>query len=421
MQITNENFSLKDQFLVFLLLLLSGSPIISNVGKLSYALSIFIVLIIIQGKIKEKKLFKKFLLQILFAIAVIFFCQKIILGFLSILGALNYMSKIVLGAVIINHLNNRFPEIFFKVLTKLSLISLFGFLFFNFLGMGMPGISSGNHTSLIFFATTTDHPTRNEGMFWEPGAFGGMITLCLALNFNNIQQYLRTKKISLLIILLALLTTQSTTTYIVCFLLLAFNFLLKANKILVLILLPFVIISTSYIYFSTDFLSEKITHQLEDASENTHTSNQEFSNTRFGSFLFDLHYIQKHPIIGNGLSEETRYADHPFLISEIKQGENLGNGNGFSNYLACMGIPFVLMFFILTYTAVRKNNNAISSAIIIIAIFFILQGEQWLGAAIFLGLPFLYLKGKTTELKPIDLADEEISTELTAPIHTSVF
>ncbi|MFD0777263.1 hypothetical protein ACFQZF_00695 [Flavobacterium myungsuense] len=244
------------------------------------------------------------------------------------------MIKFLLGGIIINYLKKQFASIFFKVIADLSLISLMFYLVVNIFGIVIPSITLGPEIeSYIIYGTSTElHMLKNAGMFWEPGAFAGILTLCLALNYNNLKNYWFEQPFKLGIIILALLTTQSTTGYLVGAII--FLFLLFKGKNIFIV--PVFVFAITYIYETTDFLKEKIEIQIEKSS------NQkvgEFSNTRFGSLIFDWYYIQKHPFIGNGLNEKTRYSEHQYLFVGEK-GDAIASGNGFTGYLASLGVFF---------------------------------------------------------------------------------
>ena len=158
----------------------------------------------------------------------------------------------------------------------------------------------------------------------------------------------------------------------------------KNKFVTYLVYLPIILTTLFYAYSNLDFMSSKIEEQTERSLE----MQGDFSNTRIGSLLFDLHYIKKHPIVGNGLNERTRYADHPFLW-----GNSLGHGNAFSNYAAQMGVVALIVYFVLLYYAF--GNKLIVP--IIVALLF--QGEQLMNFPLFSALPFVIQFSVPNKLK----------------------
>jgi hypothetical protein len=108
-----------------------------------------------------------------------------------------------------------------------------------------------------------------------------------------------------------------------------------------------------------------------------------------------LPYIKKHPFIGNGLNPVTRYADDPFLMQQMKSGDSLGNANGFSNFLACLGIPFMFFYFLLIFLQISKADVGIAFLVIFV-ILLTLWGEQWLYYPLFTGIMFVKVKNMKT-------------------------
>jgi hypothetical protein len=190
----------------------------------------------------------------------------------------------------------------------------------------------------------------------------------------------------IIVIIIALLTTQSTTGYISFFIIAVYYLLFFAkSNVMRYTIIPALIVVSLMVYKNADFLQEKIKHQSEVS---LNLAKDEFSNSRFGSFVFDMHYIEKHPLIGNGFSEITRYADHPYLI-----GLDLGNGNGFSNYMACLGVPFMFFYLLLTFKALYKIDKRFAFLVCLIIVL-TLFGEQWLRFPLYTGIVFIHNRRK---------------------------
>ena len=396
----------KNYLLVFILLFFSGNPF-ENIlrdflgGNYTTIFAFVLTLIILNFKLYKAPDFFILLTKILVTLLLIFLFQLITLGFVSWFGAFNFMLKIVTGGLIIYALNDQFFFYFFKLLYWLCGISLILYVLINILKVPFPNVvTSPENYSYFIYSTSEYHILKNQGMFWEPGAFAGIITLCLALNFNNLHYYWQEHRLKLMVVVLALLSTQSTTGYLVTFIIAASYILNKKNKGLAFVLLPLLSFGGLYLYESIPFLKTKVELQYQQLYE---LDSDEFSNSRFGSMLFDWYYIKKNPFTGNGMHESTRYADHPILIYLIEQGENLGHGNGFSNFLASMGIIFVVGYFILVYKALFKEGKFYAFLVLII-IFLNLQGEQWFNFLIYLGIPFISFNSQP--------AEEEIELEL---------
>lgn len=376
---------------IFLLLALSGNPFFSvneDVSKYIFAVFVFLLVVFHSSyfNISKKSTIPYFIYVALFII--VFLIQKINLDFFSIPGSLGFLLKITFGYIVIRYLGNSFRSYFFNMMFLVCLVSLFGYSL-TLSGFDFPDLlkePKESVKSIILYTENTGDVAqglRNSGMFWEPGAFAGYICLLFLLYLGEIRLLIRKNKFKSMIIFIALVTTFSTTGYLVLFLVGVVNTLKEfSNKyrIFALFFSALLLIASVKLFNNIDFLNNKVSSQFESSKE----LSGEFSSSRFGSFLFDLHYIKKNPLSGNGMLEKTRYADHPWL-----QEEELGHGNGFTNFIATMGIASFLTFswFLLKYN--RKTNW-----FFLIGIIALLQGEQFLNFPLFLSLPFIFIYEK---------------------------
>ncbi len=373
----------------FLLTAMSGNPLFSPVDDTAKYIFVAFVLMLAVRHHQFFDLNKGIVYYRFFAFfAFIFLFQKLVLGFVSVPSVIAFLARITLGYIIIRYVGHNFKYAFFQIIFAVSLVSLFGYAW-NALGMDIPAVYvmertaewSDNSARNIILFNQHSEGQRNSGMFWEPGAFACYICLAFLFYLGNIRTLIKFHKWKVLIILAALITTYSTTGYIVLFLLgiatIYLEYKRKYGPFVLPILLTFGLLAYG-IYENTDFLKEKMNQQATAASQR---DKGEFAPDRMSALLFDLHYIGKHPFIGNGFHVSTRFADHPALQKEV-----LGHGNGFSDFLASMGVLSLLFYL---YYIVRYNKG--HPAIFIIGIIFLLQGEPLLNYPLFLSLPFVFI------------------------------
>lgn len=373
----------------FLFVAMSGNPLFNISSDTSKYVFIAFVLILVAKHHTYFNFNKGIFYYKFFAFfALIFLFQKLVLGFVSFPSTIAFMARITLGYIIIRYVGYNFKYAFFQIIFMVSLISLFGYAW-NMAGMNIPAVyvvettaqySDNSSRNMVFF---NQHSTgqRNSGMFWEPGAFACYVCLAFLFYLGNIRTLLKLHKWKVIIVLVALITTFSTTGYIVLFIMGIATIYLEYKKKYGAFVLPILITfgTIAYItYENTDFMKDKLDHQITAASQR---DEGEFAPDRMSALLFDLHYIAKHPLVGNGMYSTTRFADHPAL-----QKEDLGHGNGFSDFLASMGILSFLfyLFFIFRY---NKNHPVI----FVICIVFLLQGQPLLNYPLFLCLPFVFI------------------------------
>ena len=179
---------------------------------------------------------------------------------------------------------------------------------------------------------------------------------------------------------------MSTTAYIVFGLTIIWYFTFKMKNNLKYILLPLSIVIAMWAYYSFNFLSNKIDRQTVQSL----SMDGEYSSNRLGSLLFDSHYIKKHPLVGNGLHEKTRYADHMEVYKMISSGELANTGNGFSESIVKFGFVFWVIFI---YFLFAGNKSVRKSDLISFLVLFcvLLNGEMFFNYPLALSIPMVRL------------------------------
>lgn len=319
----------------------------------------------------------------------IFIAQFFVFGWNTFSGIVNFECKIITGATIFIALGESFKYKYLNLMFYLSIIALLfwllqlqGIYFDWFPVKGFEGWT----TSIIVYFHRLSEPTRNQGAFWEPGAYGIYLNMTFLLFITSIEELTR-HKIKFLVIAISVLTTQSTTAYICFGVMVMLYFAIFTHKWYVRIMAPLALVGAVIVYESAPFLQEKINDQQEAQAEDLSSG---FSSTRMGSALFDLQIIKTHPIIGNGLHERTLYRDFPWLATALSRGDYAASGNGLSRQCAKMGVAFYFIFLWLLY----KNNRGLKRWeywSFVGILFMMAWGEDIFNYSFFLCLPFAKL------------------------------
>lgn len=376
---------------LFFLLCFSGNPIITSEDYSKTLLVVytflfsFYTLNMIGWRI-EKKIIQHFFLIISF-ITILVIAQLKILGSVSYPGVFAFILKIFLGLVTILYYKYESINVLYlyiKIMVFLVIVSIPLFIINQFGSFGID-LTNTRSKSIIIFTTTVFTKyiktpfdlIRNASMFWEPGAFSGYLNLALVyiimLNKGfRIGKYKR----EILWIGIGIFTSMSTAGYIIFGIFFGI-YVLKNYKWGKIIVVPAAIFIIYFSFTSLQFLQNKIDEQYYGALD---YQPGDYTNTRFGSLLWDYDYIKSQPIFGNGLSIETRYRFDYYLISA-----DVGNGNGFSNFIVGWGVPFFLFWLFNVYKfSYSISESKIVGLMIIFIIIFILQGEQFLNYPLFL-------------------------------------
>lgn len=383
-------FSLLDKDFLFILLLIvvSGSPVLNNEEPIKFSVP---GLLVVSTWFYRRKIFHPYFLKTYFVFFAVFsFCfvaQYIEFNVFS-LSMLGLFLRLAAGAVVVFSVGKYFVRHYFNAMAFLAAVSLplyisQFFIDFSSIPDIIPTFAPTDSLKSVFIHTyITTAQNRNAGLFWEPGAFQGFLNLALMLVPFDRQTIMQARG-RIGVIVLAIATTLSTTGYIVFFIVIFLKVLLSKGSVFLKVCLIFIIpaVATAS-YFSFDHLGGKVAEEIDWAQE----ADVDFNPSRLGSFIFDLYYIEKRPFTGNGFVEATRYSDHGYL-----HGQNLGHGNGFSGFIASMGILSLLGYIILLRRSALFSNSA---GFFCFLIFFItlLQGEHFLLLPIFLALPFVYGK-----------------------------
>lgn len=373
--------------LVFILLVVSGNPFVN----LKYSEMGLLIALLASAAFHRtlKRGMVTAVPYILFLLAV-FLLQAVVLDSEALLGPLRLIAKVLFGVAVMFILGPKFSQVLFRVVTVIAAISLPIYVFDLFSG----GIY---HTSIgalfaqdkavgsifvyTFLPSFAPNYGRNSGMFWEPGAFAGVLALTMALNHKI--AFLPGYRRSLIIIIAALATTMSTTGYVAFAGIVVLHQLLAGGYPVKKAVLLGAFALLGYAAFTkVPFLAQKIERDVARAHK---TNKYGVNNTRFGSMMMDWYYIKKHPLIGNGYKPETRWADHPKIIWIMSQ-QDIGASNGLTNYAACMGVPALIIYFIMIY---RRIPDKIVAIPVIVTLIMTIFGEQWLNFSLFLAMPFI--------------------------------
>lgn len=370
---------------MFLLLAFSGNPLFTDMPYSKVLLSVFAVVFFAYVHLQGKAILRLKPVGRLLGIMAFFlflcFCHLIAFGFVSWEGFLGFLLKLVIAYSALHYYHSRresFELIYIKVMATLTILSLplFALNFFRHVGIQL---EKSTQKSTLFYTShdTTAEFVRNSGMFWEPGAFAGYLILAFLFiaGLNGRFQIGPFKK-EFLLLLLGILSSLSTTGYLVFGLIATVYFLTNysSGKI---VLVPLFVLLMVYANSNLAFLQDKILGQYEIASE---MRSDDVSNTRFGALNMDIQYIKASPLWGNGLHFSTRFRFHRWI------NEDIGHGNGMSNYIVIWGVPVFLIWILSCFGFFRNRMRSLKILAFIppIILLLLLQGEQFLNYPVFL-------------------------------------
>lgn len=380
-----------ETLLVLALIAVTGNPVLSSVSVAPFLYALLLVAGLSLRHGANSVHFVRHYAAVAAGFGVVFAAHWLQLGAVSWFGAAHFLVKVFIGGWVIDRLGVRFIPCLFRAAFWLCASSL---VFYPALllmgpeafpdGLGEAWTGSESIRSIVVFTVhNTPEWWRNSSMMWEPGALQGLINLAL---FLMPEQALvkRRHRLASLVLVATLVTTFSTTGYLVFFLVVLYK--LGGARLPVMaksVALAALLVIGLVVFLEADFLAQKIVEQYLDSLDY-----DGFMPDRFGALLFDLQYIDKHPLFGNGLIESTRYADHPQL-----HGLPLGHGNGLSNFIATFGLVGLLVYGLgIVRSGFALGRRGQASRVALVTLVAVLSvGEQFLNTPLFLGLPFLML------------------------------
>lgn len=326
---------------MFLLLSVSGFPIINqyrDIGLASVALFSTILLLL---KLKSLSPYtNKSFLIVLVSLLSIFILQSIIFNYFSLNTFIGLFVRILIAYNVFKLLSDRFLNTFIKVLFAICLIGFFiyviGNIFPNFFSLGIQVVELGRskQTSFIFYNFIHGSIARFSGPFWEPGAFAGYLIIALYFNLFYNQEKISTR--INIVFIISIILTLSTMGYISLIVLLGIYYLRNVTTGKMVLLLPIFLIFASIAIFQFEFIGSKLISQWGSFSDYSSGYVQTYNSQRFISAYVDFLDFVKHPFLGTGISNFTRY--------EMLSHESTIRTNGiFDLLLKFGGVGFIIL------------------------------------------------------------------------------
>ncbi len=227
MEFIKGNF--KDYLIMFFLLGVSGIPYFSSNQPFVILFALGLVGLFLNSKFHS--IDNEFIYVLIAIFACIFF-QALIFSFFKGITVLGLVLRILTGYLAVKLLGEQFINYFIRVMVFFGIISLLIFIpifikpdFLDTLVNLTPSFMSYQYelwgfmvdrkTLVVYNLLQEADRVRNNGPFWEPGAYGGY--LMIAYMFNTIRENRLLSPINWLFIL-CIISTQSTTAYLALFL-----------------------------------------------------------------------------------------------------------------------------------------------------------------------------------------------------------
>ncbi len=411
----NRSINYPKYFYTFLLIGLGGIPFFTNGYFWNLIIFIFSAISFFsKGFTIDKKIYQYFLFLSLVIVA-----QSLVFSFISITTTIGIFVTFLNAYFLIILIGQNFFKYFVDITYYLILISFIFFIpsliFPNFEKFLLDHISpyfqqessrrgySYNPNFIIYTLNTgitksySDYSMdilggRNPAAFHEAGGLGIYAVLAFFMNFIITKNIWNKKSI---VIALGILSTFSTASYIAFFIMLISVNIINRKKNIKYALLPFFLVAFWFSFNTIDFLGRKIDENLQQSLNVGYYYYG--SKSRFTSFLFDVYDLQKYPLTGKGVNEQTRFEDYRGFNRDTHRN------NGISDFAVKFGIPFFIFYFFNIYSTFRKVNdiykiNSKSFPLLALSIVILLGFSQVIFMSVtFIALSFFHIILKNNE------------------------
>ncbi|ELC8413677.1 hypothetical protein QTH34_09820 [Clostridium perfringens] len=278
----------------------------------------------------------------------------------------------------------KFTRIYCKIIIFITLMSLFGYFFRDYLYKipGLHPIIEGQSVSYInyyFYLYCIELPDRNCAIFWEPGAFAVFIAIAIYLKLMFDKENIKT---NLIIYFIGLITTKSTLGYtVILFAILMYYLQISGKKGVVYKVIVGILIGIILMEIMIDIGAfENIQNKLFSGFNNDPST-----RARSIAQLIDLTIVEHNPITGVGF---IGYQYQVKIIGSLFGQAWTMAANTFTYMCALFGIPYFLII-IRGLTGLRaKENNKILNITCIIFIIWIFIPQNFVQKPIFYILVF---------------------------------
>ncbi len=342
-----------DFLLVYLLLFVSGSWRYNLLGDKAL-IAVFLVSLVVWYLYSDRKINDRFLLYVVVFTSMLLALRLYTEGSLSLASIIASTIKLVLAYLIVKTVGRRFVDTYLKLIVFLAAISLLGyatdrFNLFDGIVRRLPPVGEMGYEGFFYVFRFPWHISRNNGIFFEPGAYQIFLNFALFLLFFFKVGFTEKKKwIYIGILTTTLITTFSTTGFMIFIVLLVMFFIRsellgRPQKFILFGLSFLVVILLSAQFYST--LVVKI-----DAYLNANEYDFGYSaQNRSADAKTDLKVFRKH-IFGLGYDD---YFKEFGILGRV--GDERGySSNGVTKMLAVYGLPFSLFIFGSYYWAIRR-------------------------------------------------------------------
>jgi len=368
-----------DYILVYLLIFLSGSWRYNLSADKLLVVGLFVALCA-WYLFSDRRINHKFLLYVAVFAGLLFQLNIYTGGSLSLSSVISSTIKILIAYLIVRTVGERFIDTYVKVIVFLAVISLFGYvidmfnLFDGFIRK-LPRVGDMGYEGFLYVYRFSWHITRNNSIFFEPGAYQAFLNAALFMLFFVRTGFSPKRKNIYAVILIATLVTTFSTTGFLIFLIMVPLFLYKSEllsysgkAVLVGVGVALIAVLSNQIYFT-------VVTKVEDYLTANEYDFGYSAQNRSSDAKTDIKIFKKH-VFGVGHNDYVREFGVAGRLDTVG-GEGMSS-NGVTKLLAVYGLPFSLFLFGSYYWALKRMLGEFLLASLAFVMFMMfLAGESY--------------------------------------------
>lgn len=352
-------------YLVILFLIATSGAVISQSNNLLF-LTILMALTTLKCIISLRKINKYTLILFLSLIILVFYTALRNQDYSYLDSYLSLTLQLTVALIVCNTIGfKHFISIYFNLIVLLAFFSfpfyLIGIIYPNFISM-LPVLVKGDgveYANAIFHVYPLpiwkDTLLRNNGLFWEPGAYQSFLNLAIIMFLLVLKSKNTLRRAQLLFLILCVITTGSTTGY---FLLIMIFVMYQVDKGINLTKISVTFVSI-YIIFFTDFFKKYFLDKF-----NSNTNGYRSFTRRNSDWQTDLEVSYNNMFSGNGF--KNYYENFSSTLDGSLGGITSSSSNSVTQTIALLGLLFVL---ITLGTLIKFSINVSSSKIQVVTLF----------------------------------------------------
>lgn len=334
-----------DIILVYTLLHISGSWRFKLLPDM-YLIAVFGIVLIAWYLYGDRKISDRFLLYVTIYSSLLLALSLYTKGSLSLPTVIGLTLKMLLAYLIIQTVKYRFVYTYVSVMVFLAVISLLGYAtdmlrLFDGIITKLPKVGTWGYEGYLYTFRQVNHMTRNNSIFFEPGAYQGFLNSAIFILFFLKTGLSKKRTWAYLGVLISALLTTFSTTGMIIFAMMLIVFFFKSEMLSFQEKAKFLIGTVIIGIIMAPQIYSTVVVKVNEYIEADEYADGSSARDRSAQAQTDLK-IFKDSVFGLGNRDYNKAFGY---FGRIELEEENTSSNGVTKTLAVYGLPFSLFIF----------------------------------------------------------------------------